>query len=127
MENAKEPSYYTRMAGSLNRAKARRAAKSELRTGDNCRSEPGVKVPLVDRSRCEAKADCVEVCPYHVFEIGSIDEGEYRALGVFARLKVWAHGKKTAHTPRADDCRACGLCVAACPEKAITLVERQSG
>ena len=28
---------------------------------------------------------------------------------------------ETAYTPNADDCRACGLCVVACPEDAITL------
>jgi ferredoxin len=27
----------------------------------------------------------------------------------------------TAYTPNADDCRACGLCVVACPEQAIML------
>ena len=27
----------------------------------------------------------------------------------------------TAYAPNADDCRACGLCVVACPEQAIVL------
>jgi len=43
-------------------------------------------------------------------------------LGLMAKLRVAAHGKKTAYTPRADQRRACGLCVVACPEQAITLV-----
>jgi ferredoxin len=38
-------------------------------------------------------------------------------------MKLWVHGKQTAYTTRADACRACGLCVVACPEKAITLVK----
>ncbi|HEY4184287.1 MAG TPA: ferredoxin family protein [Polyangia bacterium] len=25
--------------------------------------------PVVDRARCEGKRDCVEVCPYGVFEV----------------------------------------------------------
>jgi NAD-dependent dihydropyrimidine dehydrogenase PreA subunit len=61
------------------------------------------------------------VCPHDVFEVRKIDEEEYRALPALARLKLWAHGKKTAYAPRADACRACGLCVVACPEQAITL------
>ena len=78
----------------------------------------------MDRRRCEGKRDCVEVCPYDVFEVRTIDEAEYRALPALARFKVWAHGKQTSYTPRADACRACGLCVVACPEKAISLVRK---
>lgn len=40
-----------------------------------------------------------------------------------ADCKWWAHGRKFAYTPRADGCRAYGLCVVACPEDAIRLVE----
>lgn len=102
--------------------RARAAARDPKRPGEKCRAQPGAYLPRVDRARCEAKSDCVAVCPYGVFEVGTIDEGEYRALPLLARLKVWAHGKQTAHTPRAEACQACGLCVVACPEKAITLV-----
>ena len=87
-----------------------------------CRADAGVFAPLVDRSRCEGKADCVEVCPYDVFEVRRIDDADFAQLGMLARLKSRAHGRKTAYTPRASACRACGLCVAACPEKAIKLV-----
>jgi NAD-dependent dihydropyrimidine dehydrogenase PreA subunit len=66
----------------------------------------------------------VTACPYDVFEIGPIEEAEYRALPLLARLKVWAHGKRTAYTPRADACNGCGLCVKACPERAIKLRAR---
>jgi NAD-dependent dihydropyrimidine dehydrogenase PreA subunit len=86
-----------------------------------CRAQPQTFRPVVDRRRCEGKSDCVTVCPYDVFEVRRIDETEYRSLPILARLKVWAHGKKTAYTPRADACLACGLCVTACPERAITL------
>lgn len=104
--------------------KARRAAGHPNRPGERCEAAPGAYVPRVDRRRCEGKADCVQVCPYSVFEVGTIDEAEYRALPALARLKVWVHGKQTAHTPHADACRACGLCVVACPEHAITLVRK---
>ena len=86
-----------------------------------CKPRPGTLRPVVDRTRCEGKRDCVEVCPYDVFEVRRIDDAEYAALGLVTRFKLLVHGKKTSYTPRADACQACGLCVAACPEKAITL------
>jgi NAD-dependent dihydropyrimidine dehydrogenase PreA subunit len=102
--------------------KARRAAKDPRRPGEKCRAAPGTYRPQVDRKRCEGKSDCVAVCPYDVFQVRPIDEGEYRDLPAFVRLKLWVHGKKTAYTPHANACQACGLCVVACPERAITLV-----
>lgn len=81
-------------------------------------------MPVVDARRCEGKSDCVDVCPYDVFEVGPIDENVYRAMPLWVRFKLRVHGKTTSHTPRADACRACGLCVVACPERAITLRPR---
>jgi len=107
--------------------KARKAAKHPKRPGRKCKAEPGSWIPVVDRRRCEAETDCVAVCPYDVFEIGPIDKAEHRAMPLMIRLKLWAHGMKTAYTPRADACQACGLCVVACPEDAITLVRRDEG
>jgi ferredoxin len=42
-------------------------------------------------------------------------------LGLFHKFKQRVHGFQVAYTPNVDACRACGLCVAACPERAITL------
>lgn len=111
-----------RDARGFDRAQARQAAKHPRRPGEDCRAEPGVYQPLVDRRRCEGKSACVAVCPHDVFEVRPMDETEYRALPVLARVKLWVHGKKTAYTPRAEACRACGLCVVACPEHAIALI-----
>ena len=88
---------------------------------DECKQSPGEFAPVVDRAKCEGKEDCARVCPYDVFEVRRIEESDYEALSFFARLKVRAHGMKSAYTPRADACRACGQCVEACPEKAIKL------
>jgi NAD-dependent dihydropyrimidine dehydrogenase PreA subunit len=110
-------------SNSRNPEKARRAARDPGRPGEDCKAPAGTYLPIVDRSACEGKGDCVEVCPYDVFEVRRIADEEYRALGFLARLKVRVHGMKTSYTPRADACRACGLCVVSCPEHAIALVE----
>ena len=81
-------------------------------------------MPRIDRARCEGKRDCEAVCPYTVFEVRRMDDADFAPLGVLAKLKSIAHGRKTAYTPREDACRACGLCVVACPENAIELVAR---
>jgi len=79
--------------------------------------------PVIDRARCEGKADCVRVCPYDVFVVRRIDDADYAALGALARFKSLVHGRKTAYTPNEAACQACGLCVRECPEQAIRLVK----
>ncbi|HMY15938.1 MAG TPA: 4Fe-4S binding protein [Polyangium sp.] len=109
---------------SSSKAKARRAAKHPDRPGEECRAAPGAYVPLVNRAKCEGKRDCVEVCPYDVFEVRRMDDADFETLGFFAQFKSRVHKRLTAYTPRADQCKACGLCVVACPEKAIQLVRK---
>jgi NAD-dependent dihydropyrimidine dehydrogenase PreA subunit len=87
-----------------------------------CRAAPGEFVPLVNRGKCEGKSDCVDVCPYNVFEVRRMEDTDFAALGMLGKLKSVAHGRKTAYTPNASACQSCGKCVAACPEKAIKLV-----
>ena len=83
--------------------------------------QPGAFVLLVNLKRCEGKGDCVEVCPEQVFEVRRIDDHDFQSLNALHKFKLRVHGMKVAYAPNAEACRACGLCVSACPEHAITL------
>ena len=89
----------------------------------NCTPESGTVRPIVNLKRCEGKGDCERVCPENVFEVRRIDDADYGSLAALQKFKLRVHGMKIAYTPNADACRACGLCVAACPERAITLAK----
>jgi NAD-dependent dihydropyrimidine dehydrogenase PreA subunit len=88
-----------------------------------CKSA-GALIPIIDRARCEAKADCVAACPYHVFEVRPLSPADKAGLSWLARFKARVHGNRQAFVVRGDDCHACGLCVTACPEHAIKLAAR---
>ena len=88
-----------------------------------CAPDAGRVAPFIDRSRCEAKSDCVRVCPYDVFEVRRLTEEERSGFSLLGRVKLFVHGGKQAFAVHADACHACGLCVKACPEKAIRLLE----
>jgi NAD-dependent dihydropyrimidine dehydrogenase PreA subunit len=87
-----------------------------------CESEAGVFQPVIDRNRCEGKGICVAVCPYQVFDMGALAAQHRRGLTLRGKLKGYVHRWRQSFATGAEDCRACGKCVAACPEAAITLV-----
>ena len=93
----------------------------ENSSSSECEGEAGRVAPVVDRNRCEAKADCVRVCPFDVFEIRGLTPADRSSLSMAGKLKAWAHGNRQAFVVRADDCHACQLCIAACPEQALHL------
>jgi 4Fe-4S ferredoxin len=92
----------------------------------SCNPDPIERIAVVDPNRCEAKGDCVDVCLYDVFELRSLTKLERTDLRLVGRLRYATHGRRSSTTPRIADCHACGLCVAACPENAITLADRSS-
>ena len=78
--------------------------------------------PVVDHARCEAKRECVKVCPFDVFEVRRIEPADFAELGALGKLRSTAHRRMTAYPVRVAQCHECGKCVTACPEGAITLV-----
>ena len=103
------------------RPESRQPGVSALTIHDGCKHEAGLFVPVIDRARCEGKAECVRVCPVSVYTVGILAPEQRVGLGLRARLKGFAHGWQQALLVHPEACEACGLCVAACPEKAITL------
>ena len=87
-----------------------------------CRQTPGMFVPVIDRNTCEGKGPCIDVCPYSVFEMGVLSQADRAGLSLIGKVKAFVHGGKQAFVVAPDLCAACGLCVSACPEKAITLI-----
>lgn len=81
----------------------------------------GRVVPVIDRNRCEGKEDCVRVCPHDVFVMALLTDADKAVLSLLGRVKAWAHGNRQAYAVNAAACHTCGLCVTACPEKAIRL------
>lgn len=82
-----------------NAEKARRAAVHPGRPGQQCTAPAGYWGPVIDRSRCEGKSDCVAVCPYDVFEIRAIEDHECRVMPTGIRLKLWFHKARRRRIP----------------------------
>jgi NAD-dependent dihydropyrimidine dehydrogenase PreA subunit len=91
----------------------------------DCGEVAGRVAPVVDRNRCDGKAQCVEVCPFDVFQLAALTAVQRRELSLLARLKARVLGGRQAFVVRPLDCHACGLCVRACPERALKLVPRE--
>jgi len=92
-----------------------------MQSTNQCKQEAGVFHPVIDRNRCEGKGDCVPACPFSVFEVATLPRADRSGLSPKGLLKGFVHRWQQAFVVKANACEACGLCVQACPEKAITL------
>lgn len=84
---------------------------------------PGFIFPVVDANRCEGKGPCIEVCPVNVFTMGVLPKAARSQLTLKGKVKGFAHRWKQAIVTNPSACEGCGLCVSACPEKAIRLAK----
>jgi 4Fe-4S ferredoxin len=89
---------------------------------ENCKDQPGRLMPVVDFNKCEAKGPCIMECPHDVFDLKAIGREEYNNLNFVGKLKTRFNGREKAYVVKPGQCHACGLCVTACPEKAIKLI-----
>lgn len=90
--------------------------------GSQCKQQAGKFQPVINRNRCEGKGDCVEVCPFTVFEVVTLPKNQRSGLSIIGMIKGFAHQWQQAQVINPSACEACGLCVKACPEHAITLI-----
>lgn len=89
----------------------------------HCDEQVGQLMPVVNHDSCGTKGNCLAVCPYSVFEMGTITREGKAALSLKGRMKAFFLPDK-AYVVRPEACHACGLCVSACPERAIKLVRQ---
>jgi NAD-dependent dihydropyrimidine dehydrogenase PreA subunit len=79
---------------------------------------------VVNRNRCEAKHDCVDVCPYDVFVVRVLTREERVGVSIAVGSTSSLTGAVRRSSARPEACHACGLCVTMCPERAIKLTAR---
>src|SRR5258706_3803345 len=81
----------------------------------DCKQGAGVFIPVINRNKCEGKADCEATCAYDVFTIGVLPKDERVDLTLMGKVKGFGHGWKQSFVTNAELCHACGLCVQNCP------------
>lgn len=94
--------------------------KSEIK--NHCKEDAGKVFPIVNFNDCGGKEDCVEICPYNVFEMRPIMKDDKIKLNFKGQIKTFFI-KQKAYVINPEQCHSCGLCLQACPEKAIKLTK----
>ena len=84
-------------------------------------------IPVVDLNRCNANGVCTHVCIQNVFRLRQISAEQFGQLSFMGKVKTIFSDNRKAFVEYPERCLNCGLCVSACPEKAIKLVTLVNG
>ena len=71
----------------------------------------------VDPLLCDGTRACVWACPQGVFALRVVASN----LPLLVKWRTARHGGVQAAVVNEEACTACGMCLAACPEGAVTL------
>jgi NAD-dependent dihydropyrimidine dehydrogenase PreA subunit len=85
------------------------------------RQAPGIFMPVINASRCDGKGHCVDVCRERVIALKPAEGDHVEDQSLLQRLHLRLFGRRLAYLRNQASCTACGRCVSACPEQAITL------
>ena len=80
-------------------------------------------IPEIDLNKCESDGICVKSCLFKVFEMNLISDRQFSKLSLIGKIKTLFHGRNKAIVIYPYQCTGCGVCIIACPEKAIKLIK----
>ncbi|WMT51188.1 MAG: 4Fe-4S ferredoxin [Ferroplasma sp.] len=66
-------------------------------------------MPVVDQSKCEAKGQCVAVCPENVFELRPRTSEEINGLTFMGKFKARIHNNIVGSPLHIDLCKSAGI------------------
>jgi NAD-dependent dihydropyrimidine dehydrogenase PreA subunit len=99
-------------------------ARADAMTDESLCHETGMVWPVINPDRCFGDADCVSACPHGVLGTRAVSSGLQDAAMGRARAAPDLVISRQALVLAPERCAACGLCVAACGQRAIFLQGR---
>lgn len=88
--------------------------------------EIGTTAPVIDRERCVGDAACIAVCPHQVLALRPVAAQDCDGLPASTRFLLSLSQGLQAAVAAPERCRACGLCLAVCSQRAIALRARDA-
>ena len=82
-------------------------------------------IPVINLNKCEGNGICTHVCLLNVFRTDRISAEQFGTLSFIGKLKSLFSDNRKCFAVNPDLCINCGLCVTACPENAIKLIQMQ--
>ena len=70
----------------------------------DCKHEPGIFTPVINRAKCEGKAACAAVCPCGVFTLGTVPADQRKGVGLLGRCLAGRLGRQRSSAGREENC-----------------------